>query len=301
MSNPVKKGIETIDKVLEDFKNKGWPPKKTILIEGLRNFGDTLHSSVVVRHYRKTYPNHNIIWGITEKYWEQFNEYAQVVGVVVFPLPHAEPEHRQKWKKHCDNLNLFKSIFPLCAVSGWNVAGNIVDNVLHNAGITKLAVPRRPFFPHGIQDYQWHDQFIIKNGLKGTKYVLLEYNSFTLSKPPHECVWPIEKYNELVKLIKVPVIYTAHKEAPPLDGGIDARGCTWKQAKVLIERAGCMIGCGSGLSVLAACEGLNKYVVEINIGPPLALKGIYGIKSISVKTQDPQKIAGAINRLNLIK
>lgn len=295
MSNLAKTGFETIKKAVDHYKQ--FKPNKIILIEGLRNFGDTLHSSMVVRHYRSQYPNHLILWGISDKYWKEFNEYAQSVGVVVFPLPHsAEPSDRQYWKSQSSNLGLFKSIFPLCAVSGYNHPGNIVDNVLINAGIKKLRVNRKPFFPHGIEDYRWCDKFIINNGLKGKKFIVLEYNSYTLSKPPHECTWSIEKYNKLLKMINYPVVWTGSSGDPELNGGIDARGCKWRQAKVLIERAACMIGCGSGLSVLSACDGMNTKVFEINIGPSLSLKNIYKHNSVSLKTENPSLIAKAVNK-----
>lgn len=292
--NNFEKGIDNINKIIAKFN---WPIKETIFIEGLRNFGDTLHSSVVVRHYRRQYPNHLILWGVTEKYFKQFKIAADMMGVVVFNLPHdVNNEDRQNWKKYVENLGLFKTIFPLCAVSGWTIGGSIVDNVLHNAGIKKLSVPKKPFFPHSGEDYAWHDRFCAKYGLKGRKYAVLEYNSYTLSKPPHNCTWSIDKYNDLLKLIDYPVVFTGSSDDPSLDSGIDARGCTWAQAKVMIERAGCLIGCGSGLSVLACSEGVNTYVIEIKIGESITVKSMYGIPSVSAKTDDPKKIADAVNR-----
>lgn len=286
-------GVDVILKAVDHYK---WPKEKTIFIEGLKNFGDVLHASVVVRHYKRKYPDFMIMWGVSDKYYKQFDEYAALVGVVVIPMPHgATPEIRQNWKKKFSSFGFFKSIFPLCAVSGYDRPGNIVDNVLYNAEIDKLLVPRKPYFPHSNHDYAWHDQFCKRHNLKGKKYVVLEYNSYTLSKPPHNVTWPIDKYNEMLKHIEYPVVWTAAFEDPPLEKGIDARGISWRQAKVMIERSGCVVGCGSGLSVLSCCEGLNSYVIEINIGEPLSVKSIYGVNSISSKTDDPLKIAKAVN------
>ena len=294
MSN-IEDGIKRINKAVSHYKE--YSNDKIIFIEGLRNFGDTLHSSLVVRHYRKIYPNHLILWGISERYYKEFDNYAQLIGVVVFPLPHnVDPDDRRKWKKHCDNLKLFKSIFPLCAVTGWNIGGNIVDNVLHNAGIKKLSVPRKPFFPHGIEDYQWCDNFIINNNLKGKKFIALEYNSYTLSQPPHNNLWSVDKYNNLLKNIQFPVINIGSERDRELNCGIDARGCTWKQAKVLIERSACMIGCGSGLSVLASCDGMKTKVFELNIGDPLLLKNIYKHDSQQIRTDNPMVLANIVNK-----
>jgi hypothetical protein len=159
MSDIYQDGINRINKLIDHYK---WPKNKTVFIEGLRNFGDVLHASVVVRHFRSVYPeNHMIVWAISEKYYKQFNLYAEMIGIVILPLPHAEPEIRQRWKKYCDGLGFLKSCFPLCAVSGFNHSGNIVDNVLKNADIKKLNVPRKPFLPHDTNDYSWHDHFCI--------------------------------------------------------------------------------------------------------------------------------------------
>jgi len=292
--NAYEKGIDNLKRTLDHFK---WPKEKTIFVEGLKNFGDTLHSSVVVRHLRKVYPNHMILWGITEKYFKQFRIAADAMGVVAFNLPHnVSSEDRQNWKKEFEKLGLFKIVCPLCAVSGFDVAGSIVDNVLHNAEIKKLKVPRKPFFPHSGEDYSWHDRFCKRHNLRGRQYAVLEYNSYTLSKPPHDCTWSLDKYNELIKLVKCPVVYTASVDDPPLEHGIDARGCTWSQAKVMIERAGCLVGCGSGLSVLACSEGVNTFIIEINIGDAIAVKSMYGVPSVSIKTDNVAKIAEAINK-----
>ena len=285
------KGIQIINDTIINCK---FPKNKIIFIEGLKNFGDVLHSSVVVRHYIKEYPHHKIIWGISEKYSSQFDEYSALTGATIISLPHdATPQIRQEWKRY--NFNIFKSIFPLCAVSGFDIAGNIVDNVLYNAGINKLSVPKKPYFPHGINDYQWHDQFCIKYGLKSKKYIVLEYNSYTLSKPPHNITWPIDKYDLMLKGMMFPVVWTAAKDDPPLEIGIDARGITWRQAKVMIERCGCVIGCGSGIGVLSCCEGLNPYILEINIGEALSLKNIYNANSESIRTDNPLEITNIVN------
>lgn len=291
--NNFQEGIRRIQCAIKDYN---WPIERTIFIEGLKNFGDVLHSSVVVRHYKNTFPDYMVVWGVSERYYEQFDEFAEIIGVVVVPLPHeATPEDRQNWKKEFNKFGFFKSLFPLCAVSGHDRPGNIVDNVLYNADISSLVVPRKPFFPHSQSDYVWHDNFSTKYGLKGKKYVVLEYNSYTLSKPPHNITWDNDKYNILVKNINYPVVFTGHKDDLPLNSGVDARGITFRQAKIMIERGGCVVGCGSGISVLSCCEGLNTYVFEINIGNPLPLKNIYGIKSISCHTDNPLNVAKAVN------
>lgn len=293
--NSVEKSKEIINKVIEHYK---WPIKDTIFIEGLRNFGDCLHVSMVVNHYRKVYPDKNIIWAVSERYFEQFEAFAIKVTCVIFPLPHdLTPEDRQEIKKWSDGIGFFKAIFPCVAVSGWSQPGNIIDNVLFNAGIKELKVPKKPVFPHDISDYQWHDQFIIKNGLVNRPYIALEYNSYTLSQPPHNATWTIDYYNEMLSKFGVPVIYMGSLSDPELKYGFDARGCTWRQAKVIIQRARLMLGCGSGLSVLSACEDIKTPLIEINIGEPLNMKSCYGKQNAqSVHTKKYEQVIDKINQ-----
>lgn len=290
----VEKSKNIINKVIDHYK---WPANKTILIEGLRNFGDCLHVSMVVNHYRKIYPEHHIIWAVSERYFEQFESFTAYVPCVIFPLPHGlEPEDRQELKKWSVGLGLFKTVFPCVAVSGWTQSGSIVDNVLFNAGIKELKVPRNPVFPHEIADYQWHDQFITNNKLLNRPYIALEYNSYTLSKPPHNATWSTDTYNEMLSKFSVPVIYMGSNSDPKLSYGFDARGCTWKQAKVIIQRARLMVGCGSGLSVLSACSDIKTPLLEINIGDTLTMRNCYGRQNAqSIHTQGYEQAAKKIN------
>lgn len=270
----IDKAKDTINKVISFYK---WSINNTIFIEGLKNFGDCLHVSMVVNQYRKVFPDKHIIWGVSEKYFEQFESYTAHVACVVFPLPHdMSPDDRRELKKWSESLGFYKVVFPCVSVSGWNKGGSIIDNVLANANITELKVPRRPVFPHEITDYQWHDQFIINNGLLNRPYIALEYNSYTLSKPPHNVTWSIDVYNRMLSKMDIPVVYMGSKDDPKLNYGFDARGCTWRQAKVMIQRAKLMVGCGSGLSVISACDDISTPLLEINIGDPISMKSCYG-------------------------
>ena len=292
--NLVEKSKEIIKKVIAGYN---WPIKDTIFIEGHRNFGDCLHVSMIVNHFRKVHPTSHIIWAVSERYFEQFESFTAQVPCVVFPLPHdLTPDDRQEIKKWSSNIGFLKTIFPCVAVSGWTQSGNIVDNILFNAGIKELKVPRKPVFPHEIEDYQWHDQFIIKNGLLGRPYIVLEYNSYTLSKPPHNATWSIDTYNEMLSKFSIPVVYVGSLSDPKLNYGFDARGCTWKQAKVMIQRAKLMIGCGSGLSMLSACSDINTPLIEINIGDTINMKNCYGKQnSQSIHAKKYEQVIAKVN------
>jgi len=187
-------------------------------------------------------------------------------------------------------------IKPLVGIWGWNVGGSIADNVFYNAGITKLNVQRKPFLPVGIQDYAWSDDILRAHKLVSRKYGVLEYNSYSLSGPPHNAVNSIDWYNEMLSKVRHPIIYTGGKNDPPLRYGIDLRGCAFRQAKVMIMRSKLMIGCGSGLTMVACSDGMNVPLVEINIGDTISMNGCGYGKSKIMKNPTPAQLADFINR-----
>jgi hypothetical protein len=194
--------------------------------------------------------------------------------------------------------NVQKVIRPLVGIWGWKVSGSIADNVFHNAEIEKLAVPRRPVFPVSIEDYAWADQIMVAEDLVRRKYGVLEYNSYSLSGPPHNAVKPTSWYNKMLSKVKHPIVYTGSKKDPPLAYGIDLRGCTFRQAKVMIKRSNLMIGCGSGLTMVACSSDMNVPLLELGIGPPISMRGCgYGEGKILNKNASPSDVANMINKM----
>lgn len=246
--------------------------KPAILIEMTRQFGDILHSTLVVRHYRKQHPNHRVVWAISARYVDVFASFTpdQLGPHAIAPLPDlpAFPEDgpaRIAWVKEAGNLPDVKAIG--CGVHPWGWAcGDIVTAILHNAGIQKLCVPRRPWAPLEQDDLAWAEDFILKHGLQGG-FVALEYVSHSLgSQPP-------ALFASLARQLPVPTVSLAAASDPLVPGTIDGRGSTFRQAKALIARSLCFVGCGSGLSVLATSEGCEQPMVEF-VGPGLSAVGI---------------------------
>jgi len=188
-------------------------------------------------------------------------------------------------------------IRPLVGIWGWNVGGSIADNMFHNAGITALHVPRKPLLPVGIEDYAWSDEILRNYNLVGRKYGVLEYNSYSLSGPPHNAIKPPSWYNEMLSKVKYPVVFTGGKNDPPLNYGIDLRGCTFRQAKVMIMRSKLMVGCGSGLTMVACSDGVNVPIIELGIGPAISMNSCRYGKSKIIKNIDATRVANAINNV----
>lgn len=236
--------------------------KPIIFIEHLRNFGDCCHSTIIIRHYRRTYPRHYVIWGISEKYTEEFKTLFSLVDGphAIVSLPHGPPfpddgPLRVQWARAAEKLpGVTMVIKPGVHPWGWQ-SGSLTDAIFHNAGITKLAVERQPVMPLDITDYQWSDKFLTDNKLE--KYITLEYRSHSLQ------THPVEWYNEFVALSRLPVVYFGGLTDPVLPRGVNCLGCTYRQAKVMIMRSRCFVGCASGNGLMAASDGVTTPFVEV--------------------------------------
>lgn len=263
-----------------------------IVIEGLKNFGDTLHSSVIVRHFKKTHDS--VAWIVSDKYYNDLITTAKFLDVQLHPMPHSATQgDRVTWKNYLNN-NGIKCISPLCGVSGWNKGHNIVQAVMLNAGLHKLVTPPYPVLKHDKEQEDWFIEFKKQHDLN--QYIFLEYTSYTLSQPPHNATWSVESYNKLIPKLKYPVVYTAAASDPKLKHGIDARGINWRQAKVLMKNSHVMVGCGSGLSVMACVEDVRKKLAEINIGESLTAKSCYALDSQSFHTKNIDEMANQLNK-----
>lgn len=269
-----------------------------MVIEMLRQFGDILHSTVVVRHYRKT-TNHHIVWAIDERFVPVFADFTpQELGphaIAALPQLPAYPTdgpYRIAWVEAAKKLPGVASAFG-CGVHPWGwERGDIVSAVFNNAGISSLAVPRRPWVPVSVEDVQWAREFVSRQGI--SRHVALEYVSYSLGSRP------LSWYQEFVKRVHVPVLALGSKSDPHLPGAVDARGTTFQQAKALIAHAKVFVGCGSGLSVLAAANGCEQPTIEL-IDQPLSMTGIgyrrLGDRHWCMPAKSPKGVADQVNKI----
>jgi hypothetical protein len=266
-------------------------------VQTLKMFGDTLHGSIVVAHYNVVKPpGTKLVWGLSERYAKEYKEF--LACDVKLPLPHdLSNQDRVDLAQAVEALpNVKKVVRPLVGIWGWNMGGSIADNVFHNAGINNLQVPRTPLLPVGIEDYAWSDDVLRSHKLVGRGYGVLEYNSYSLSGPPHNAIQPPSWYNEMLAQVKHPIVFTGGKGDPPLKYGIDLRGCTFRQAKVMIMRSRLMVGCGSGLTMVACSDGVNVPLIELGIGQTISMNGCRYGKSKVMKNKNASEVASAINR-----
>lgn len=246
---------------------------RAIVIEQHRNFGDVLHSTVVVRQFRLACPDQHVVWAIDEKYADTFSTFneAQLGPHAIARLPALPPfpddgPYRIRWVHQAKQLPGVDQAFG-CGVHPWGWrGGSIVDGILANAGIVNLIVPRRPWLPLLPEDIDAAQRFIVGHGLEGG-FVAIEYNSYSLKLPDPS--W----YSQVVRLLNMPAVALAGPKDPELSGARDGRTLSFRQAKALLRVASCFLGSGSGLGVLAASNGCEQPVVEL-VNPKLGMPAL---------------------------
>lgn len=288
MNGSLQKGHDAISAALSSSR-------PCIVIEMTRQLGDILHSTLVVRHYRKTRPDAWVVWAIGERYVDSFQGFLpELFGPhAIAALPELPPfpddgPYRVAWVKHASSQG---ATALGCGVHPWGwKSGNIVDAVLQNAGIAKLEVERRPFLPISPEHEKWATWFIQKHCL-GAGYVTLEHRSYSLAV--QEPAW----YERLVSTIRLPVISLGAESEAPIAGTINGHGTTFRHAKALIARSRCFVGCGSGLSVIAASNGCVQPMFEIT--EPALSAGAIGYRASAhqcIATHDVDEAAEALRR-----
>lgn len=276
-----------------------WPGKPIIFIEHLRNFGDAMHSTIIIRHYRRVKPDSVVIFGVSERYASEFETLKSLADGphLIIGLPHG-PEFpndgpvRVAWTRAAAQIPGVGVVTPSVHPYGWK-GGSLADAIFHNAGIKALSVPRRPVLPVDIADYVWADQFMAKYALTGP-FVTMEYISYSLKV--HELDW----YASLVKNIRCTVVGLSGPKEPPLPGAVMAH-CTYRQAKVLIMRSKCFVGCASGNGLLAISEGCETPMVEI-VEPHISYKALDYLNTprthvVTGFAKQPHEIAANVNSI----
>ena len=274
-----------------------------VLVEMLRQFGDVLHSTIVVRHIRKSEPNVKVVWAIMEPYADSFSPFmASALGpheIAALPVTEPHPfdrDYRKAWVHRAKLLDGVIRAFG-CGVGTWGwKCGSIVDAVLHNAGVGELAVARRPWLPLNESDSLYGNEFINEHGL-AAGFVTVELAGYSVEIKELTRSW----FDELVDAIEMPVVALGlTRDARLPRGAVDGRDITFRQSKALIQMSKCFIGRGSGLSVVAATTGCEQPVVEV-VGDSISMVGIgyrkAGDRHVHVSPTNAVAVADRVNVL----
>lgn len=271
--------------------------RPVIFIEMTRQFGDVLHSTLVVRHLRSTRPDVDVLWGIGNRYADDFSSFTpehlgphQIIALPELPEFPNDGPYRVAWVQEAAKLDGVERAFG-CGVHPWGwKCGSIVTAVLDNAGIGELAVPRRPWMPIPAEDHEWGRRFVLDHDI-AQRFIAFEYVSYSLGVSKE--AW----FAELARLLPIRCVSLAGAKDPLVPGTIDGRGTTYRQAKELIRRSSCFVGSGSGLSVLASSNGCDAPMIEL-IDPPLSAVGCgyrpASPKNLCLPTSSPASCAKTI-------
>jgi len=281
--------ISLADKAKKFLLKSGKPT--LILVEGNRNQGDVLHHTVILHHYRTIYPEACIVFIVGDVYYNahEFNPHADKI----MAIPVMEPKERIALRKHlltfeADGIKIIApSIHPYRAVwkeLEWTLP-NIADQYLKNAGIKELACPKRLIVKITKDDEEWADSFLRRNKLKSNATFGFEFKSY--SRTP---IWPPANYEKMVYKLKSKgincICFCGLKERP-IRYSISGAGVTWRQTVALLNRIPVFIGCGSGVTMLAAAAKNQPKIVEICIPDSTSMQGCGYAKSIPLKNIDP--------------
>jgi hypothetical protein len=235
------------------------PP--VVVVEMLRNFGDVLHSTIVVRHIRKT-ESSRVVWAISSRYVEQFIHFLhdelgphEIAGLPDLPAYPNDASGRISWVEEARNIRGVERAFG-CGVHPWGWrSGSIVDAVLENAGVRSLAVERTPWLPLGEEERSWARVFLAERGI--SRFIAVEHEAESVTGLTDDLLRMVSRRS------KIPMLIIGAKSSRMVPGSVDARGISFLQAKSLICTSSLFLGCASGLSVTAASNGCLVPVAEV--------------------------------------
>jgi hypothetical protein len=257
-------GIRRLNQVVSHY-GKLYNKRNFTYIQNLGSFGDLIKSTSILKHLRIKDPNDKnvILYGVDERYFEQFEPFALIVGIVIFNLPPNNNKDDLKfWMSHVKSLGV-KSIFDLTT----DGKGNSFENMLSSMKISNFDTPKRPFFPYGSVNLEWSNKYLIDNDLADRNYIMLECNDKNL-------------YDKIIKSTKKKVLYY-NKSFNKTDNSIYIGDFEFLQSRILMENAKWFIGEGIGNHHSIACsQDINCQIIEVNV-PNTHTAKYYGINAIS--------------------
>jgi hypothetical protein len=133
-------GKRRFDQVFEHY-SEYYDKKHFIYVQHVGSFYDTLDSTIFIKDIRLKNPNHLIIYGINEEFFEEFEKFAMTINVIVFNLPIMTKEEESKLIEYAGTMGMDKCI--------------LFDE------ISDVEVKNRPVFPHVKKEFDLPSDFIL--------------------------------------------------------------------------------------------------------------------------------------------
>lgn len=258
-----------------------------------------MHGQPIIRHYRSAFPGAAIAYLVEEKY-RNVHEYDSNIDYLV-NLPNGldNKVRLALWdiikKNPAIDIGIVPAINPFQALHKENVwcHKNIADQYFHNAGITDL----KPLGGRQIEvKYDEQDKTVADRLLKdrGEKLIAIEYISYSTAP-----VWKLPTYTAFVQLAAqrgFRCLSIAGKHEPIIPGTIDCRGITWRQTAALLSKVQYVVGCGSGITVLAAAARPQPKILELDIPEDVTIAGCGYAQGILIKKPTPQSVIEMVGK-----
>lgn len=271
----MERSSKAVNDAIKFLKSRNGSPK--ILVKQIRNLGDTLHLTPVIKHYKIKFPN-SVLAFVTGQWYHNAHEHNPYIDGMFLADHNATPQHRLRlWDKVMDargiDIKIIASIFPFGEVhpqNKWSLQ-TIADQYLHNAGIKNLQPLGGRDLIVNITDEDRRYIKMIWDRHKIRKLVILEFVSYS-----REPVWKINHFRRLTHMLREKGIHcasicAAHENHIP--GTINCSGITWRQSAALCASAIAVVGVGSGITMLAAAAKPQPKIIELGIDFPVSMKG----------------------------
>jgi len=294
--NPISNCLDIINQASDYLKQSNKSPK--ILCKISNNMGDSLYSIPILRHYRNKYPNSCITF-LTERRYSNVHELRKDIDKL-FLLPNklSGETRLSLWNPIKNDKNIDIAIIPAINPfrsrfkdNDW-CQNNIADQYFYNAKIESLQPigGRQLSINVSDSDKEWISSSL--KDFKVSKSIAIEYISYS-SRPK----WNMNKYIEFVKLANsngYQCYSIAGQHEPQIPFTIDFRGITWRQTVALLSKMKYVIGCGSGISMLAAASDPQPKIIELDVPENVTLAICGFAPSINIHNPTPEAVMKTI-------
>lgn len=255
--------------------------KKTIAVIAWGAMADVLYATPIVRKIRELHPDDHIVWIVRDKFAEVIETNPFITTHIKWELPQGfnsrqEAEYAMDQEIHKYALANYDKVYDL---QYWPRYSNFFEDPnedfislrARNAGIDPTSIKdRRITLLAKDSDIIEADRFMVANNLKGYMFITVNHISYAASP-----VCNFDYYEKLVELMNqagISVVFTGATNEPIPEGGIDARGLSYRVWQVLIGKSNFYLGLDSGAKTLA-CSTKTPMIILHSRDFPLKKTG----------------------------
>lgn len=233
---------------------------QTIVVIAWGAMADVLYATPIVRHIRELHPSDKITWIVRDKFAEVIELNPHIDEVLKWQLPEGfnsrqDAEHAMD-KQILEHAKAkFDKVYDL---QYWPRHANFYERPTEdfislrarNAGLESANIRNREIVSELSQDdIDIARRFLEKHDIRTKWFVTVNHISYAASP-----VCNFDYYQHLVDLLKkseIAVVFTGATNEPIPEGGLDARGVSYRVWQALIGMSDFYVGLDSGAKTLA--------------------------------------------------